>query len=89
MLLYCSAGAETVPGQQRQLPAGHHPVGQGEPEQALEEPGEPVHGQPRSQAGAGAERGQREAGEPRKRETVVRGEHRGLGRGRENASSAG
>lgn len=81
-------GVETVPGQQRQLSAVHHPVGQGEPEPALEEPGEPVRGrEPRTRLRRGTrpERGQREAGGRRERR---RPRQPDLGRGRETGTVA-
>jgi len=66
-------GVETVPGQQRQLSEADHQVGQGKPEQALEEPGESVHGRARPpcdrRQGTRPKRGQRNAGERRERKT--------------------
>lgn len=68
---------ETVQGQQCQLSAADHQVGQGEPEQALEEPGESVHGRARSpctrRQGTRPKRGQRDAGERRERKTTTGG----------------
>lgn len=76
-------GVETVPGQQRQLSADDHPFGQGELEQALEEPGELVHGRPRPSVvrhGTRPERGQRE---------VATGERAGKRRARRDEPDLG
>lgn len=63
------AGVEALPGQQRQLSETDHQVGQSEPEQALEEPGELVRRRPRwPQQGTRPKRQKREVAQGRRRE---------------------